>query len=141
MTKGLLEGKLIPTDFWPACSNCRHFEECKVSSRHRAFPHTWHWGKEVVQFTEGMLVLTSWVGTVAIGEKHTGCYDYQVDTGCLLHQETKHRRYLELQDEFRMLNEQLDRFEARGVYNEEVAKLYDRLNQVMTEQDMLTQEG
>ena len=79
MAHGNLAGKLVPHDFWPACENCRRFVACKVRPQHPAYPHSWHWGREVAAFADGTLTVRSWVGTAAIGQPHTGCQSYEVD--------------------------------------------------------------
>src|SRR5713226_4697024 len=98
MSTGNLEGKLVASDFWPACENCRYFEACKVRPLHPAYPHTWHWGKETASFSEGELVLLSWVGTAAVGDPHTACTSYEVDPQYAADPLPHHQRYLALEE-------------------------------------------
>lgn len=129
MSHGNLEGKLVASDFWPSCENCRFFEACKVRPRHPAYPHTWHWGKETAPFSEGELVLLSWVGTAAIGDPHTGCTSYEVDPRHVTKPMAHHRCYLALERERQDLDIELERFEKDGALGKEAERLYERLFQ------------
>lgn len=140
MADGNLDGKVVRAGFWPACSNCAHCPQCRAGDpRHPAFPHRWHWGHETVHFEDGtVLVLRSWVGTVAIGQPHTACPDYQVARSTLLEVQERHRRYLELERERAGVEARLEGYEQRGMYNGHVVGLYDRLEEIEKEQIALT---
>lgn len=131
MSSGNLEGKLVGPHFWPACENCVHSEACKRAPRHRAFPHTWHWGREAASFPEGQLVLRSWVGSSVIGECHTGCHGYRVQPQQLLPPQEKHRRYLKMDRKERELNGRLNRCESQGLYNDDIEAFYKRYDEVL----------
>jgi hypothetical protein len=138
MSDGNLADKLVLRDFWPACANCTHYQECRGGApRHPAFPHTWHWGREVAAFPDGDLILVSWVGTIAIGQPHTGCQDYQVDSQHMLPLQDRHRQYLALEEERRRLEAELNQFEQQGLYNEHVEALYEQYEGILEAQDQL----
>ena len=59
MAHGNLAGKLVPHDFWPACENYRRFVACTVRPQHPAYPHSWHWAREVAAFDRGGMQ-TAW---------------------------------------------------------------------------------
>ena len=108
-----LEKHLVARDFWPACGNCRHTEACKTHPQHPAYPHTWHWGKEAVSFSDGELILRSWVGTVAIGQPHTGCPRYTVDPRYLMKHAVHHQQYLVLEEERARIDTTFARLERK----------------------------
>src|SRR5262245_58569589 len=99
MSSGGLEGKVVAFDFWPTCQNCVFFEACRIRPHHPAFPHTWHWGREFAAFADGYLITRSWVGTTAIGQPHTGCKRYEVNSQHAGVPELHHRLYLDLEQE------------------------------------------
>jgi len=126
MTTGNLVGKIVPRNFWPRCSNCAHYAECRsgdqasrqdgrsLGARHPAFPHTWHWGHEAVSLPGGeLLVLRSWVGTAAIGQPHTGCHDYAVGEGHARLPQGEEQALWERWEEIVHLERALPGFEAR----------------------------
>ena len=120
-------GKLVAHDFWPSCENCRFFDACKVQPRHPAYPHTWHWGKETAPFSEGELVLLSWVGTAAVGDPHTACGSYEVDSHHFTDPLPHHQRYLVLEKERQDLDVQLAGLEREGTLSKETEALYEEL--------------
>jgi len=113
---GNLEKKLVARDFWPACGNCRHAETCTTHPQHPAYPHTWHWGREAVPFSDGELIVRSWVGTVAIGQPHTGCYSYEVHTQYLSTLRAHHQHYLTLEAERERLETVFERLERKETW-------------------------
>lgn len=135
-----LAGKLVAVDFWPACLNCIHYAECRDSPRHPAFPHRWHWGADRVDFPDGDLILRSWVGTIAIGDDHTGCTDYEVDPAHLLALKLPHVQYLLLERKRQALDRELNECEYKGLYNEYVQVLYDCYDRIVKKQDALTHD-
>jgi len=150
MSNGGLNGQLVVNDFWPSCQTCACYADCNAAdkaapryngwsmgARHQAFPHTWHWGAEAVDFPEGRLVLVSWVGASEIGAKHTGCYSYSVERRYLLPLQDKHLQYLELEAERQATNRALEEYERRGVYNKKVQALYARDEAILREQEQL----
>jgi hypothetical protein len=138
MSNGNLNEKRVSYEFWPRCANCVLYEKCKAGlPRHIAFPHTWHWGREGADFPDGVLILESWVGTVAIGEPHTGCHAYKVAERYLLPLEDKHRQYLELERRRRQMDAKFVNLEKRQVYNDDVIALYDQYEEIMTQQARL----
>ena len=132
MSQGGLEGKLVASDFWPACENCRYFEACKGRPLHPAYPHTWHWGKETASFSEGELVLLSWVGTAAVGASHTACGSYAVDSHHFTAPLPHHQHYLALEKERQDLEVQLEKLEQEGALSKEAQSLYEQLFQRFT---------
>ncbi len=137
MSSGGLTGKVVQFGFWPSCHNCTHFAECAIAPAHPAYPHRWHWGKRIVPFADGTrLILESWVGTISIGQAHTGCYEYQVMPSALCEPSPAHLRYLELSRRDRQLEVALDR--AQGRYDEEVEALYQEQFALWDEMDALT---
>lgn len=137
MPEDSLSGRLVAKDFWPACKNCFYFMLCKEKPKHPAFPHTWHWARDFVEFPEGDLILRSWVGTAEFGAPHSGCRSYQVAPGFLLPLQDHHRRYLELERELFALNEMLEQYEERGIYDQRVQRLYDRHQKLSQEMESL----
>ena len=126
MSHGNLEGKLVASDFWPACENCRFFEACKVRPLHPAYPHSWHWGKESASFPEGELVLLSWVGAAAVGAPHTACTSCEVDPQHFRNPLPHHQNYLALEKERQDLDAQLERLEQGGALSKEAEALYEQ---------------
>lgn len=141
MTYGNLPGRVVREDFWPKCSNCRHFAECEAGHpHHSAFPHSWHWGREAKRFGDGtMLVYRSWVGTIAIGEPHTGCTVYSVDEAQFLEPQKHHRRWLDLENRLRRLDAEINRREERGDFDL-CLELYARWNRLFEQQQALDLE-
>ena len=135
---GNLEHTLVARDFWPACGNCRHTEACKTHPQHPAYPHVWHWGKEAVSFPEGELILRSWVGTVAIGQPHTGCPRYTVDPRCLKKPALHHQQYLALEGERARLDMAFVRLERKERWTtrdeETFTSLLSRYKQILAQQ-------
>src|SRR5213076_1201529 len=138
MAHGNLAGKLVPHDFWPACENCRRFVACKVRPQHPAYPHSWHWGRECAEFADGTLIVRSWVGTIAIGQPHTGCQSYEVDPRHISEPQAPHRRYLELEHEKGELESAMEALEERqGCSRTDAdghARLFRRYRQVLKQQ-------
>jgi hypothetical protein len=138
---GHLEKQLVARDFWPACNNCRHAQACKTHPQHLAYPHTWHWGKEAVSFPDGDLILRSWVGTVAIGQPHTGCPRYAVDSRCIKEPSPQHQQYLTLEAERTQIEatfERLERQEGWSTREEDTfARLLHRYKQILAQQAAL----
>jgi hypothetical protein len=138
---GNLEKKIVPRDFWPACSNCRRAEACKTHPQHPAYPHTWHWGKEAVSFPEGELILRSWVGTVAIGQPHTGCPLYAVDARCITELSSHHQQYLVLESERTQIEATFERLERQEDWSrreeDTFARLLHRYKQILAQQAAL----
>ena len=141
MSDGDLNGKVVRADFWPACSNCARYAQCRAGEPHHpAFSHRWHWGREAVRFDDGtMLVLRSWVGSTHIGMPYTGCTEYRVAESVLLEMQEHHRRYLELERERLEIEARLETYERCDTYNGHVAGLYDRLEEIDKEQIALTE--
>jgi hypothetical protein len=141
MSQGELEGKLVASDFWPTCETCRFFAACKEKPKHPAYPHSWHWGKECVEFAEGLLIVRSWVGTSAIGQPHTGCKSYEVDPQHVSEPQIHHRLYLELAHERRKLEAEMEAIERRKTWsrNDEDfhASLFKRYRLLLKQQDAL----
>jgi hypothetical protein len=127
MSTGNLEGKLVASDFWPACENCHSFEACKVRPLHPAYPHTWHWGKESASFPEGELVLLSWVGTAAVGAPHTACENYEAGPQHFTAPLPHHQHYLALEKGRQDLDVQLEGLEREGALSKETEALYVQL--------------
>lgn len=98
MTHGNLNSKRVSNQFWPTCENCAHFYRCaEFQPEHEAFPHRWHWGIESINLGDGSrLLVKSWVGTMAIAQPHTGCYQYTVKDSALLPLSQQHIRILYL---------------------------------------------
>src|SRR5215813_1743151 len=138
---GQLENKLVARDFWPACSTCRHVEACKTRPQHPAYPHTWHWGREAVSFPDGELILRSWVGTVAIGQPHTGCPRYAVDARCLKEPSPQHQQYLTLEAERTQIEVTFARLERQEVWSpreeDTFARLLQRYKHILARQAAL----
>jgi hypothetical protein len=95
---------------------------------------------EAVIFPEGRLVLISWVGTIVIGQPHTGCYSYSIANSALIALSDKHRRYLTLEQERKDLHTHLDMAELHGIYNTKVEAMYTRLYEISEAQTQLCQE-
>ena len=141
MAHGNLAGKLVPHDFWPACENCRRFVVCQVRPQHPAYPHSWHWGRECAEFADGTLIVRSWVGTIAIGQPHTGCQSYEVDPRHIREPQAPHWRYLELEHEKGRLEAQMARLETKAAWSrrdEDLhAGLFQRYRRVLEQQTAL----
>jgi hypothetical protein len=140
--QGNLENTLVARDFWPACSNCRHAEACKTQPQHPAYPHTWHWGREAVSFPEGELILRSWVGTVAIGQPHTGCPRYTVDSRFIKEPLSQHQQYLTLEAERAQVEAMFERLERKEDWStreeDTFARLLHRYQQILAQQEALS---
>src|SRR5215813_11499242 len=138
MMNGNLEKHLVARDFWPACRNCRHAEACKTHPQHRAYPHTWHWGKEAVSFPDGELILRSWVGTAAIGRPHTGCPRYTVDPRHLKEPALHHQHYLALEEERARIDTTFARLERKERWTTDdettFTALLSRYKQILAQQ-------
>lgn len=138
MSHGNLEAKIVTSDFWPSCENCQFYKACKGEPQHPAFPHSWHWGKESVEFADGMLIVRSWVGTAAIGQPHTGCKSYAVDARHVSEPAAHQRHYLELEQERKRLEAQMTTLERRTNWtrNDEDrhAAWFKRYRQILAEQ-------
>lgn len=99
MSNGNLEHKVVALDFWPTCDNCLRKKACQTQPKHEAYPHTWQWSADRALFPDGMLIVTSWVGSRVIGHAHTGCYDYTVHPAHTRSLDTRHVRCLTLAGE------------------------------------------
>jgi hypothetical protein len=124
MSTGNLNGTLVAPDFWPACDNCGHFTTCQLNPRHPAFPHRWQWGKDSAPFSDGSLILRSWVGTTAIGYSHTGCLAYTVAARSLRPLRAVHREYLQLEAEKAQLDRVFTRLEQKEVWSQADERTY-----------------
>lgn len=138
MLQGNLEGKVVAFDFWPSCENCQLYKACKGEPQHPAFPHSWHWGKEGVEFADGTLIVRSWVGTAAIGQSHTGCKSYAVEARHVSEPAAHQRLYLELEHEKGKLESEMESLERKKTWtkNDEDfhATLFKRYRQVLAQQ-------
>lgn len=135
MTKANLEGKVVGIGFWPKCGNCKHYETCEQTPKHEAFPHSWHWSREAVEFSDAtVLILQSWVGTSGYEVPHTGCYSYRADDALFIEMDERHQKYLELESERQRLEQILQSVANRGQWDEGVAQ---RLTEITNEQDAL----
>jgi hypothetical protein len=87
------------------------------------------------------LILRSWVGTVAIGQPHTGCPRYAVDPGCLKEPLPHHQQYLALEAERTQIEatfERLERQEGWSTREEDTfARLLHRYKQILAQQATL----
>jgi hypothetical protein len=141
MSQGNLKGKLVAFDFWPSCRNCQLYEECRLRPRHPAFPHSWHWGREFAAFADGYLIIHSWVGTAAIGQPHTSCNSYQVDSGHVSEPQIHHRLYLDLEHEKGQLEAEMGKLERQQVWSKNAedfhASLLQRYRRILEQQDTL----
>jgi hypothetical protein len=141
MSTGNLERQIVAFHFWPACENCAHQKMCQIQPKHPAYPHRWHWGKESVSFPEGELILRSWVGTMAIGQLHTGCTSYTVASRYVRPLALHHTEYLHLETEKSTLDAILTRLERKatwGAQDETVyARIFPRYKAVMERQATL----
>jgi hypothetical protein len=141
MSSGGLDGKVVALDFWPTCETCHFFAECKLQRKHPAYPHSWHWGREFAAFADGCLVTRSWVGTTVIGQPHTGCESYQVDTRYISGPQLHHRLYLDLEHEKGRLEAEMAALEKKKTWtrtDEEFhAALFGRFRRVLEQQEAL----
>jgi hypothetical protein len=141
MSHGNLAAKVVASDFWPSCENCQFYKACKGDPQHPAFPHSWHWGKESAEFTDGTLIVRSWVGTAAIGQPHTGCTSYAVEARQVSEPAAHQRLYLELEQERRKREGEMESLERRKVWTisteEAHAALFKRYQQILAEQSAL----
>lgn len=103
MTTGELEGKLVPDDFSPSCSNCAHAGECAQEPRHPAYPRAWRWTKLGAAFPEGLLVLSSWVGFKSGGAAGDECRHYRVAAAQCAAAAAKHVEYANIERRRRQL--------------------------------------
>jgi hypothetical protein len=138
MSQGNLAGKVVAFDFWPSCENCQFYKACRIQPQHPAFPHSWHWGREATGFADGMLITRSWVGTAAIGQPHTGCKSYAVDSHQVSEPAAHQRLYLELEHERRKLEGEMEALERRKNWtrNDEDfhAALFKRYRKILAQQ-------
>jgi hypothetical protein len=141
MSQGNLANTVVSQEFWPACRNCRFWAACAVRPRHPAYPHTWHWGHEVATFTDGKLILRSWVGTAAIGQPHTGCQDYEVHPQYVRAPRAHHQHYLALEAERDRLEAIFERLERQDRWTKRDEQRFvdalQRYRQVLAEQAAL----
>jgi hypothetical protein len=141
MSHGNLEGKVVSQEFWPGCQNCRYFTACAVRPQHPAYPHTWHWGSDFALFSDGKLILRSWVGTCVIGQPHTGCHSYDVDPCHVSEPSSHHRQYLQLEDEREKIDAGFERLERKDVWSkrdeESFARWFRRYKEVLAQQAAL----
>ena len=141
MSQGGLQGKIVAREFWPTCETCVKFAACQTRPLHLAYPHSWHWGREAAEFTEGTLIVRSWVGTSAIGQPHTGCKSYEVDPQHVSEPQAHHRLYLELEHEKEQLESEMGTLERKKMWtrNDEDfhASLFRRYRQILTKQAAL----
>jgi len=124
MSTGNIEGKLVSPNFWPACENCLRFSACAHQPQHPAYPHSWHWGREIAAFPDGDLITRSWVGTSAIGQPHTGCPAYHAHPSHVRPLLAAHRRYLALEQEKSTLDTILDRLERTSPWTKREEQRY-----------------
>jgi hypothetical protein len=136
-----LEGNVVSPNFWPACHTCTRFAACAQAPQHPAYPHTWHWGVERVRFTEGDLIVHSWVGSSVIGQRHTGCAHYSVATQHVQAPCSPQRHYLALEREKAKIEAvfaRLERQEEWSTYDEAVfARGFQRYKDILEEQRTL----
>jgi hypothetical protein len=141
MSTGNLNGTLVAPDFWPACGTCEHFSACQLYPRHPAFPHRWQWGKDAASFSDGSLILRSWVGTSAIGHPHTGCLTYTVAERFLRPLRDAHHEYLQLEAEKARLDRVFTRLEQKEVWSpadeRAYAQAFPRYKNVLERQTIL----
>lgn len=141
MSHGNLEGKVVEFDFWPACHNCAFFDACGVRPHHPAYPHSWHWGREFAAFADGYLITRSWVGTVAIGQLHTGCKRYEVNPQHAGAPQIHHRLYLDLEQEKGNLETEMAALESKKTWTrndkEFHATLFGRFRRIVQKQGAL----
>src|SRR5262249_3777945 len=95
--------------------------------RHLAYPHSWHWGQEFMSCPDGDLILTSWVGSSVIGQRHTGCTQYTVAPEYASDPHPHHRRYLALTHEQTELEQKLAQLERCGFFTPGTESLYQQL--------------
>jgi hypothetical protein len=136
-----LAGKVVHSNFWPACANCSGFTACARAPKHPAYPHTWHWGVERVRFAEGDLIVRSWVGSSVIGQRHTGCPHYSVAPQHVQAPRSPHRQYLALEREKAKIEAVLallERQEEWSTHDEAVfARVFQRYKNILEEQRTL----
>jgi hypothetical protein len=88
-----------------------------------------------------MLIVCSWVGTAAIGQPHTGCKSYAVDSHHVSEPAAHQRRYLELEHERRKLEGEMEAIERRKTWNRNDedfhASLFKRYRQILAQQTEL----
>src|SRR5262245_37922679 len=141
MSTGNLNGTLAASDFWPACDNCVHFSSCQQTPRHPAFPHRWQWGKDSAPFSDGSLILNSWVGTIAIRQPHTGCLAYTVAAQFLHPLRVVHHEYLLLEAEKAQLDRVLTRLEQKEEWSpadeRPTARAFPRYKETLERQAVL----
>jgi hypothetical protein len=141
MSQGGLQGKLIARNFWPTCETCVRFAACQTRPFHPAYPHSWHWGREVAEFFDGTLILRSWVGSSAIGQPHTGCKSYEVNPTFITDPQEHHRQYLALEHEKGRLESEMESLERKKAWtkNDEDfhASLFRRYRQILKQQTAL----
>ena len=116
MTTGNLENKIVPLDFWPECFNCAHYYHCsEFSPKHPAFPHLWHWGKETLNLWDQdvMVVTQSWVSTTAMGEPHSGCSDYEINSNFEIPLTQRYQAIIETLQQLTRLTQQLELVESK----------------------------
>jgi hypothetical protein len=136
MSDGRLSGKLVSHHFWPRCSNCSHYQECKAGTpKNQDFPYAWHWIRESVSFPEGDLILNSWVGVLETKERHKSCY--QVNTLETLPLQNTHFQYLELEQERCQLNTEMVSHKRQNTYDKRIVALYQRYVDVINTQQKL----
>ncbi len=127
MSTGNLTGKVVHRDFWPSCATYTLFTACATRPQHLAYPHSWHWGREFISFPDGDLIITSWVGSTVIGQRHTGCTQYTVAPDYASNPHPHHQRYLALAHEQAEIERKLTRLERNGPFTSETESLYQRL--------------
>lgn len=141
MSNDGLEAKLVSPQFWPACHNCTFFSPCARSPKHPAYPHTWHWGVARAGFSDGELIVKSWVGSTVIGQPHTGCQHYQVASRQVTEPRPHHRRYLALEAEKDEIERVCDRLEHKDTWStrdeETFARQFRRYKEILEEQTVL----
>ena len=141
MSTGNLNNTLVAHDFWPSCHTCQQLTRCQHQSRHPAFPHRWHWGKDSVLFPDGELILRSWVGTTASSKPHTGCTSYEVGPDSVLPLASHHVEYLQLEAEKAALDVTLTRLERNAEWSTQdeatYARVFPRYTEVLERQATL----
>jgi hypothetical protein len=129
MTHGNLEGQLIRSNFHPSCRTCKHYSECQEQPVHPEFPKVWHWVNQTVDFPEGDLVLTSWVGGVEYQEPHGGCYGFEIEADYLIPLQLHHEQYLQIHQEMETLRKRIETLEKLEFWSEvdRASKRYEKL--------------
>jgi hypothetical protein len=88
-----------------------------------------------------MLIVRSWVGTAAIGQPHTGCKSYEVNSPFIADLQSHHRLYLDLEHEKGRLESEMASLERKKVWTKATedfhASLFRRYRQILKQQTVL----